>query len=439
MSSQPAAATRAWTAPVADGKVSATVTLPGSKSVTNRAIILAAQAGGESRIGSPLRSRDTDLMVAALRQLGTDVRDDEQSDGWLVRPAPLRGPADIDCGLAGTVMRFLPPLVATGAGRIVFDGDPAARRRPMGEILRALRALGADLDGDGLPFVLQGTGSLRGGEVTIDASASSQFISGLLLSGASFERGLTVHHDGKSVPSLPHIAMTIDLLRRHGVPVDDSEPNTWHVDPGPTRPWTQTIEPDLSNATVPLAAAAVTGGTVSVLHWPERTTQPGDEFRDIVQRMGATVSLTARVLRVTGPDRLQGIDIDLHGASELAPTVAALAALAEGPSHLRGIGHIRGHETDRLAALEQNLRAVGIEASSDADALHIVPPSGPLHGAAWAAFADHRIATAGAIIGLRVPGIVVDEIDCTAKTFPDFGVFWDGLLDGDRDGPGSPS
>jgi len=411
--------------------VHATVAVPGSKSLTNRALILAAQATGPSTIARPLHSRDTALMAAALGALGTTV-DVLPSGDWSVTPASLRGPARIECGLAGTVMRFLPPLAATATGTIAVDGDEAARRRPMHTVLAALRALGADITGDALPFTIEATGSLAGGPVTIDASASSQFVSGLLLAAPSFERGVTVHHDGKPVPSLPHIDMTVHCLRSVGARVDDSEANTWHVAPGPVAPWDRPIEPDLSNATVFLAAAAVTGGRVTIPGWPADTTQAGDAFRDIAERFGCVVELTGDALTVTGPDRLPGIDIDLHDVGELTPTVAAIAALADGPSHLRGIGHLRGHETDRLAALQQDLAALGGIVTADADALHLEPTA--LHGGPWRAFADHRMATAGAIVGLRVPGVEVDDIACTGKTLPDFPGEWARMLTASPDG-----
>jgi 3-phosphoshikimate 1-carboxyvinyltransferase len=420
-------ATGPWTAPTASGPVQATVTVPGSKSLTNRALILAAQATGPSTIARPLHSRDTDLMAAALRALGVTV-DPLPSGDWRVTPAPLRGPAHIDCGLAGTVMRFVPPLATAATGTITVDGDEAARRRPMHTVLGALRALGADISGDALPFTIHATGSPAGGTVTIDASASSQFVSGLLLAAPSFERGITVHHDGKPVPSLPHIDMTVRCLRSVGIDVDDSEPNTWHVRPGPVAPWDRPIEPDLSNATVFLAAAAVTGGRVRIPGWPADTTQAGDAFRGIAARFGCTVELTADGLTVTGPDSLPGIDIDLHDVGELTPTIAAMAMLADGPSHLRGIGHLRGHETDRLAALQQDIAALGGTVTADADSLHLQPA--PLHGGPWRAFADHRMATAGAIIGLRVPGVEIDDIACTGKTLPDFPGDWARMLSG---------
>lgn len=416
-----------WPAPEATGPVTGTVTVPSSKSEMNRALILAAQATGPSRIGRPLRSRDTELMADALRALGTRV-DTSSDEVWLVEPAPLTGPAQIDCGLAGTVMRFVPALAATAAGSVTLDGDEAARRRPMDTILGALRALGADITGDALPFTLLGTGTLPGGQVTIDASASSQFVSGLLLAAASFEHGVTVHHDGKPVPSLPHVEMTVACLRRVGVVVDDSEPNTWRVEPGPVAPWTWSIEPDLSNATPFLAAAAVTGGSVTVPGWPRETTQAGAAFAEIAAEMGCAVTQSGAGLTVTGPERLAGIDIDLHDVGELTPTITAMALLAEGPSHLRGIGHLRGHETDRLAALVADAAALGGAVTADEDALHISPA--PLHGGLWRAYADHRMATAGAILGLRVAGVRVDDIACTGKTMPAFAADWRTLVTG---------
>ena len=428
----PVSPTAAWPAPVAAAPVTATVAVPGSKSLTNRALILAAQATGPSRIVAPLRSRDTELMAAALRGLGTVITDDNITDDWLVTPARLAGPATIDCGLAGTVMRFVPALAATATGMITMDGDEAARRRPMTTVLDALRALGADIDGDALPLTIRGTGALRGGQVRIDASASSQFVSGLLLAAPSFTDGVRVVHSGAAVPSLPHIEMTVHTLRSVGVRVDDSTPNEWRVEPGPVAPWTTVIEPDLSNATPFLAAAAVTGGTVTVPHWPTRTDQAGDAIRGILTAMGASVRLDASGLTVTGPDTLGGIDIDLHDVGELTPTIVAMALFADGVSHLRGFGHLRGHETDRLSAIAADVAALGGRVQETTDSLTITP--GPLHGGTWAAYADHRMATAGAIVGLRVAGVLIDDIATTAKTLPGFDGMWDRMLAG-RDAP----
>ncbi|HEY5882458.1 MAG TPA: 3-phosphoshikimate 1-carboxyvinyltransferase [Nakamurella sp.] len=418
-----------WPAPVADGPVTATVPVPGSKSLTNRALVLAAQATAASRIVAPLRSRDTDLMAAALVALGVGIEAD--GDDWLVTPAPLAGPAHVDCGLAGTVMRFLPPLAATATGPVTFDGDEAARRRPMSTVLDALRALGVRIEGDRLPFTVHAGGRVPGGRVRIDASASSQFVSGLLLSAPSFTDGVEVLHTGPAVPSMPHIEMTVQALRGVGVTVDDSVPNRWRVEPGPVGAWTMPIEPDLSNATPFLAAAAITGGTVTVPHWPAATTQAGDAIRDLLASMGAAVSIGAAGLTVTGPAVLSGLDADLHDVGELTPTVAAIALFAQGPSRLTGIGHLRGHETDRLAALAQDIAAVGGRVDEAPDGLTIHP--GPLHGGRWASFADHRMATAGAIVGLRVPGVLVDDVATTAKTMPGFELMWARML-----GPDAP-
>jgi 3-phosphoshikimate 1-carboxyvinyltransferase len=323
-------------------------------------------------------------------------------------------------------MRFVPPAAALADGDVRFDGDEQARVRPMNTVLDALRTLGVVVDGDSLPFVLHGTGAVRGGSVTIDASGSSQFVSALLLSGARYEQGVTVLHDGKPVPSLPHIEMTVEMLRAVGVEVDDSRPNRWAVAPGAIQARDWHIEPDLSNAAAFLAAAAVTGGSITVPDWPLVTTQPGDAMRDILAQMGCEVSLSDRGLTVRGPQHLNGIDIDLHDFSELTPTVAAMAVLAEGPSHLRGVAHIRGHETDRLAALTAEIRGIGGDADETEDGL-VIRPSRPT-GGLWHAYADHRMATAGAIIGLRVPGVSVDDIRSTTKTIPDFPGMWAAML-----------
>jgi 3-phosphoshikimate 1-carboxyvinyltransferase len=422
-----ASAPAGWAAPILpSGGLDATVVVPGSKSLTNRALILAAQAVGPSVIRNPLVSRDSTLMAAALRALGVDV--EITDDAWTVSPGPLRGPATVDCGLAGTVMRFVPPLAALADGRVRIDGDPQARVRPMDAIVSALRQLGADVTGDTLPLEIAGRGQLDGGEVRIDASASSQFVSGLLLSAASYRDGITVIHTGSTVPSLPHIEMTVQNLRSVGVTVDDSAPDVWRVAPGPVRPWTAAIEPDLSNAGAFLAAAAVAGGTVRIPFWPDATTQPGDSIREILTEMGVRSDRADGVLSVHGTDDLRGLDIDLHGASELTPTIVAVALFAGGRTQIRGVAHIRGHETDRIAALVENIRSLGGDAEETDDGLVIRPAQ--LHGGLWKSFADHRMATAGAIVGLRVADVVVDDIDCTSKTLPDFPRMWAAMLTG---------
>ncbi|HET9888862.1 MAG TPA: 3-phosphoshikimate 1-carboxyvinyltransferase [Mycobacterium sp.] len=416
-----------WKAPSASQPVHATVTVPGSKSQTNRALVLAALAAAQDQ-GTPtitgaLRSRDTDLMIGALRTLGLSVDGDgtELTVSGRVSPEPM---AQVDCGLAGTVLRFVPPLAALAESMVEFDGDEQARARPIVPLLDALRGLGVRIDGSGLPFRVLGTGSVNGGTVHIDASASSQFVSGLLLCAASFAEGLTVHHTGASLPSAPHIAMTVTMLRQAGVDVDDSTPNRWHVRPGPvaTRHWE--VEPDLTNAVPFLAAAVVTGGAVRITGWPSNSVQPADDILTVLDKLNAVVTHTDSALEVRGSGDYGGFDVDLRAVGELTPSVAALAALATpgSVSHLSGIAHLRGHETDRLAALSKEINRLGGDCTESDDGLVITAT--PLHSATWRAYADHRMAMAGAIIGLRVSGVEVDDIGATAKTLPDFPQLW---------------
>jgi len=426
-----------WPAPFAQGPVNATVTVPGSKSLTNRFLVLAALADGPSRLRAPLHSRDSALMIQALRQLGATVTE-VAGDGHFgpdleispLDPAASGAETAIDCGLAGTVMRFVPPLAALRNGVTVFDGDPHARNRPMGTIIEALIALGVPVAAEGgrapssLPFAVEGTGEVRGGHLVIDASASSQFVSALLLVGARFVEGLHLEHVGKPVPSLDHITMTVEVLRSVGVHVDDSVPNHWRVSPGPIRAFDQRIEQDLSNAGPFLAAALATKGTVRIPNWPAGTTQVGDQWRRILADMGAEVTLADGTLTVTGGDEIKGADFD--ETSELAPTVAALCALATGPSRLTGIAHLRGHETDRLAALVAEINGLGGDAEETADGLVIRPAA--LHAGVVHSYADHRMATAGAILGLAVEGVQVEDIATTSKTMPGFPHMWWAML-----------
>ena len=417
-----------WTAPAATGPVDARVVLPGSKSLTNRYLVLAALANDVSRLRSPLRSRDTALMAAALGTLGTVIEDVEGGD-WVVTPGPVTGGGEVDCGLAGNVMRFVPPVAALATGPVRFDGDPHARQRPMAPVIGALRTLGVDLDDAGtgsLPFTVRGRGRVRGGSVTLDASASSQFVSGLLLSGARFDDGVTVHHDGSSVPSLPHIEMTLETLRDAGVVVDDAEVHTWRVEPSEVNALDVQVEPDLSNAAQFLAAALVTGGRVHVPGWPQYTTQGGDFIRGVLDMMGAEVVLDRGGLTVTAGEGIGGIDVDLHDSSELTPVVAALCALARAPSVIRGVAHIRGHETDRLAALRTELSAMGAHVVETEDGLSITP--GRLRASRFHTYADHRMVMAAAVPGLAVPGVVVEDVGTVAKTMPEFTTLWSRML-----------
>jgi 3-phosphoshikimate 1-carboxyvinyltransferase len=430
--------TESWTAPRTTAPVRATVTVPGSKSQTNRALLLAglaaAQGQGTSTISGALRSRDTDLMIGALRTLGLSVDGAGPELTVSGRIAPGPG-ARVDCGLAGTVLRFVPPLAALADSVVEFDGDEQARARPIAPLLDAMRALGVGIDGTGLPFRVQGSGFVAGGTVAIDASASSQFVSGLLLSAASFSEGLTVQHIGSALPSAPHIAMTIAMLRQAGVDVDDSVPNSWHVRSGAVAARHWEVEPDLTNAVPFLAAAVVSGGTVRITGWPATSVQPAGDILSVLRKLNAVVTQTDSFLEVRGSADYDGFDVDLRAVGELTPSVAALAALATpgSVSRLSGIAHLRGHETDRLAALSAEINRLGGDCQETPDGLVITAT--PLRAGTWRAYADHRMAMAGAIVGLRVAGVRVDDIGATSKTLPDFPQLWARMLaDGEEPG-----
>ncbi len=408
--------------------VHAQVTIPGSKSVTNRALILASLATSPSTIRKPLISRDSELMSAGLSALGISITGSD--DAWQITPAPLRGPARVNVGNAGTVMRFLPPLAALAQGDISFDGDPRSYERPLGPVIKALEELGIEIDHGGrysLPMVIKARGKVKGGALTIDASASSQFLSALLLVAPSMEEGITVTHRGGSLPSMPHIEMTVAMLRDFGADVTvDPAAQTWSVKAGALHGKDLVIEPDLSNASPFLSIAMVCGGSITISDWPRATTQPGDQLRDILTQMGATVELNDDGLTLTGGNSIHGIDIDLHDVGELTPSIAALAALADSPSHLRGIGHLRLHETDRLAALTREINSLGGNVVEEETALHITPAR--LHAGVFHTYEDHRLATAGAVIGLVTPGIEVENVATTRKTLPDFPGLWNSLV-----------
>lgn len=396
--------------------------------MTARALVLAAVSFGTSTLVRPLRVRDTELMSAGLRTLGVAISTVDE-EHLVVRPKPLSGPAHVDVGLAGTAMRFLPPLAALATGSVTFDGDPRTRRRPMAPLVAAMRALGVPVDAsesDGLPLTVHGEGRVRGGEVSLDASPSSQLISGLLLAAPDFERGLTVRHIGPSMPRGPHLRMTVQMLRAAGAAVDDATPGQWRVEPARLAGRGWQIEPDMSTAAPFLAAALVTGGTVTVPRWPRTTLQHGAQLRQVLTRMGGKVTLSERGLTVRGTGVVHGIDVDLHDQGELSPVVAALAVLADSPSTLRGVAHIRGHETDRIAALARELSALGAGVTEKADGLTIEPR--PMKGTVFETYDDHRMAHAAAVVGLAVPGIILSDVACTAKTLPDFPALWSTMV-----------
>ncbi len=414
-----------WTTPHRPTPVDAVVPLPGSKSITARALVLAALADGPSRLVRPLRARDTELMAAGLRALGVRVEDD--GPDWRVTPGALRGPAEVDAGLAGTVLRFLPPVAALADGPVRLDGDPRLHERPNAGLIAALRDLGVQVDDGGrgrAPFTVHGTGRVRGGAVTVDASESSQIVSGLLLAAARFDDGLDLALSG-GVPSMPHVEMTVVALRGHGVDVVATG-RGWRVAPGRIAAVDRVVEPDLSNAAPFLAAALVTGGRVTVPDWPQVTTQPGAQLDRLLAAMGAEVKRTPDGLQVTGTGAIAPLVADLGEVGELTPVLAALCALAGGPSRLTGIGHLRGHETDRLQALDEVLTAVGARVGQLPDGLVIEP--GPLRPALLDSYADHRMVHAAAVLGLAVDGVRVSGPGAVTKTLPDFLERWAGML-----------
>lgn len=428
-----------WPAPYAAGDpVTATVRVPGSKSATNRALILAALADGPSVITGGLDARDTVLMIGGLRELGVEVEVDTDGTAWRITPPEQLlggdedGGASVDVGLAGTVMRFLPPVAALADGPVRFDGDPYARLRPMGTLVQSLRDLGVRIDDAGrnaFPLVVQGTGRVAGGLVELDTTPSSQFVSALLLAGSRFDRGVEIRHVGGPVPSLPHIEMSVEMVRAAGGTVDDSEPGRWAVAPSVLRAHDLTIEPDLSNSAPFLAAAFITGGQITVPDWPASTTQAGDALRGLLREMGARVELGPGGLTVSGGSGIHGIDADLRAVGELTPVLTAIAALADSPSRFTGIGHLRGHETDRLAALAREINGLGGSVQEEPDGLLIRPRA--LRGGIFATYADHRMAQAGTLLGLAVRGIEVEDIATTGKTMPAFPQMWHAMLESD--------
>ena len=428
-----------WSAPFRGGltsvgePINAKISIPGSKSATNRALILAAIAKTPSRLRKPLSSRDADLMVKGLQSLGCKIDEIKTAQGfdYQITPQKLTGPTQIDVGNAGTVMRFLPPIASLATGLIHFDGDARSHERPLEPVIKALEQLGASIEHGNkyrLPLTINGSGGIKGGEVEVDASASSQFISALMLLGPATKNGLTIKNIGKSLPSMPHIEMTIQMLRQFGATVEVNE-NSWTVKSGDLSGQDLTIEPDLSNAAPFMAAAMICGGSVEILDWPKSTSQPGDQLRDIFAKMGAKIEQNIEGLKISGSGKINGIDIDLHNVGELTPSIAAVAALASTPSTLRGIAHLRLHETDRLAALANEINNLGGDVTEGPGEL-LIKPAKLVASQIFKSYEDHRMATAGAIIGLAVKDLIVENIETTKKTLPNFPGMWQEMLNG---------
>jgi 3-phosphoshikimate 1-carboxyvinyltransferase len=426
-----------WASPAAAGPVSARVQLPASKSITNRALVLAALSEGPAEIVNPLRARDTSLAAGALRALGTAITDTSEM-AWQVTAGqpPAGAEVSVDVGNAGTVMRFLPGVAALTPATVHFDGDARSRQRPVGPILAALRQLGADIDDGGraaVPFTVHGRGGVRGGTVTLDASGTSQLVSGLLLTAPRFGEGIEIRHEGPPVPSAPHIAMTARMLRAAGADVTEmssgssGRPDAWRVRPGRLDLGTITVEPDLSNAGPFLAAALVTAGTITVPGWPADSLQAAGPILDVLARMGARYEVGPGGLTITGTGQIHGITADLRDVNELAPVLTAVAAMADSPSLFTGLAHTRGHETDRLAAMAKEINALGGDITELPDGLQIRPC--PLRaGEPFGTYDDHRLVMAAAVLGLGVPGLQVANAQTVAKTFPGFTGVWTEML-----------
>jgi 3-phosphoshikimate 1-carboxyvinyltransferase len=440
-----------WAAPTAVCAVQACVRLPGSKSITNRALILAALATGNTRITGPLRARDTELMAAAVTALGATILEAPASDeadragrgAWIVTPGrPVATPATVDVGNAGTVLRFVPPIAALAQADVEFTGDPRASQRPVGQLLDGLRQLGVEIADGGrgaVPFVVRGRGRVAGGAVSLDASSSSQLVSGLMLAAPRYKAGVQIRHQGGRIPSAPHIAMTVAMLRAAGAHVEAGSPDrgggamaadSWFVGPGPLAPGSIDVEPDLSNAAPCLAAALVTGGAVTIPAWPAESLQAARPILDVLSQMGAAYSSTPEGLQVKGTGTIRGITADLRDVAELTPVLTALAALADSPSEFTGIGHLRLHESDRLAALAGEIGALGGQVTELPDGLRVEPR--PLRAAdqPFDSHDDHRLVMAAAVLGLAVPGLRVHNAGTVGKTFPEFGRLWDEMLEG---------
>jgi 3-phosphoshikimate 1-carboxyvinyltransferase len=431
-----------WAPPQATAPVQASVLLPGSKSITNRALILAALASSPTLIAGPLEARDTELMAAAVQALGCSLHAPATNGRaeWLVTPAGSgQTEGRVDVGNAGTVLRFVPPAAALADSDTEFTGDPRAAQRPVGQLLSGLKQAGVEIRDGGrgaVPFIVAGRGTVRGGEIALDASASSQLVTGLMLAAPRFERGAQIRHQGERAPSAPHIAMTAAMLTAAGAEVEaaitgrsgGSVPDSWRVKPGTLAPGRIDVEPDLSNAGPFLAAAVATGGRVTISGWPARSLQPAGQILDVISRMGATCTPTAAGMRIEGTGRIHGITADLRDVNELAPALTALAALADSPSEFTGIGHMRFHECDRLAVLSTEIGALGGDVTELPDGLRIRPRplrAGPVP---FDSHDDHRMVMAAAVLGLVVPGLRVRNAATVAKTFPAFVGHWEQML-----------
>jgi 3-phosphoshikimate 1-carboxyvinyltransferase len=404
--------------------VNAEVEIPGSKSITNRALMVAALAQGDSTLENALFSDDTHWFSTCLRQLGISVASDADAARFQVtgRDGEIPAPeADLFVGNAGTAARFMTAFAVLGRGRYRLDGIPRMRERPMGELLAVLQAVGVQVDFEGqpgfMPYILRSRG-FAGGRLRLSAKKTSQQLSALLMI-APYARQDTVIEIEDGLVSGSYIAMTCRVMADFGVSVSQPEPNHFHIEAGQRyQPRHYTIEPDASNASYFLAAAAVTGGRVRVNHLSAQSCQGDARFVEVLAAMGCHIKATDSYIEVTGPEQLQGLEVDLNDMSDLVQTLAAMAPFAASPVVIRNVEHIRWKETERIKAVVTELQRLGARVEEFADGLKIYP--GPLRPAAIETYDDHRMAMAFAVTGLKTPGVVIKQPECTAKTFPDF-------------------
>jgi len=416
----------------------AVVRVPGSKSITNRALVCAALAGGRSTLSNVGFSDDTEAMLDCVARLGADVRvDRDAATAYVVGTAGVLapGPIELDTRLAGTTSRFVTALVALGRGRYRIDGAGPLRARPMGPLHDALVELGASVEPEGepghLPVVIETTG-LTGGRLAMPGDVSSQFVTALLLVGPATAQGIEIELTTELV-SRPYLDMTAAVMGWFGVDDAVVEERRVAVRPGRYRRTERVVEPDASSAAYLWAAAAITGGRVAVPGLSSASLQGDVGFAGVLARMGAQVEERpdprgASMTEVRGTGFLHGIDVDLADLSDTVPTLAAVAAFADGPTRISGVGFIRSKESDRIGALVGELRRCGVEADEEPDGLVVRPGADGPHGARVRTFGDHRIAMAFALIGLRVPGIEIEDPDVVGKSFPGFWSALDALV-----------
>ena len=406
-----------------EGPIDATVEVPGSKSITNRALVAAALASGRSVLSRALSADDTAAMAAALARLGIGVERDAASgdvvvDGGCERLRP--GPVELDARLSGTTARFLLPVLALGRGRYRLDGLAALRARPMAPGLRALRDLGVEVVEEGepghLPVTVVGA-ELAGGTVRVPGAVSSQFVSGLLLAGPATRRGVRVELE-QPVVSRPYLGLTLATMEAFGAEVDGDVERGVDVAPGGYRARRHAIEPDASSASYFFAAAVVCGGRVRVPGLGRQSAQGDLAFVDVLEAMGADVRREDGFVEVRSGPSLSGVDVDMADLSDTAQTLAAVAVFASSPTRVRGIGFIRAKETDRIAAVVSELRRCGIRAEEHGDGFTVHP--GLPRPAVIETYDDHRMAMSFTLLGLRAPGIEIADPGCVGKTFPGF-------------------